>query len=267
MSVTFTPIERRVFGVLIEKALAQPSYYPMTINAIVTACNQKNNRDPVMELDEEAVWDTIEELRKRGLVSRVLAGGGARVDRFKHEVRTAFAWDRLQQAVMAELLLRGPQTAGELRTRTERMGPFDAGRSVADVIDGFCTANPPLMTALPRQPGQSATRYAHCLYPSDEAPISVAYVRETESPVAHASSPGSAAATAPRPAERTGAAPAARPPAHAVGDAPGPTDHGAANAVSIAAEIEQLRTELEALRSELERVRDDVSELRRALGA
>ncbi|MGE0479484.1 MAG: YceH family protein [Phycisphaerae bacterium] len=262
MSVTLEPIERRVFGVLIEKALAQPSYYPMTINAIVTACNQKNNRDPAMELDEEAVWDTIEGLRKRGLVSRVLAGGGARVDRFKHEVRDVFAWDRLQQAVMAELLLRGPQTAGELRTRTERMGPFDAGRSVADVVDGFCTASPPLMVALPRQPGQSAVRYAHCLYPSGEAPTAAAYVRESAGHGSHDTAQGWHAGVG-RDSDAARGTAGAPPPGHA----PASCGQTSASAVSIAAEIEELRTELDALRGEVERVRDEVAELRRALGA
>jgi uncharacterized protein YceH (UPF0502 family) len=168
MSVTMNEIERRVFGVLLEKALAQPQYYPMTVNAILAACNQKNNREPAMELDEDAVWNTLEVLRAGGLVSRLLPGGASRVERFKHEAKERFGWEKPQRAVMAELLLRGPQTVGELRTRCGRMYPFDNTESVAAVLDGLAQGEQVWVTLLPRAPGQSAARYAHTLYEAAE---------------------------------------------------------------------------------------------------
>lgn len=162
-------IERRVLGVLLEKALAQPEYYPMTLNAVVTACNQKNNRDPVMNLDEDAVWHALEQLRQNGLASKVLPGAGSRVDRFKHEVDAKWQWPKAQKALMAELLLRGPQTLGEMRTRGSRLYAFDNLESVSAVLDWLSSQTPPWIRILPRGAGQSADRYAHLLYPEDEA--------------------------------------------------------------------------------------------------
>jgi len=164
MMETLNEIERRVFGVLLEKALAQPQYYPMTTNAIVVACNQKNNRDPVMELDEEAVWNALEVLRAAGLVSRLMPGGSSRVERFKHEAKELLGWEKAQRAVMAELLLRGPQTLGELRGRCGRLYAFENAEAVSAVLDSLAQMTPSRVTLLPRAPGQSAARYAHRLY-------------------------------------------------------------------------------------------------------
>jgi hypothetical protein len=161
-------VERRVLGVLMEKALAQPQYYPMTVNAIVAACNQKNNRDPVMELDEDAVWNTLEVLRAGGLVSRLLPGGASRVERYRHEAKEQLGWEKPQRAILSELLLRGPQTLGELRTRCTRMYPFDSVESITAVVEGLAQTDPPVVTPLPRAPGQSVIRYAHRLYREDE---------------------------------------------------------------------------------------------------
>lgn len=168
--VELNELERRVLGVLIEKSLAQPSYYPMTLNAVIAACNQKSNRDPVMELDEDTVWNTLDALRERGFVSRILAGMGGRVDRFRHEVKTALNWEKPQRAVMTELLLRGPQTLGELRSRCMRLYPFENAEAIAAVVQMLCETDPPLVAPLPRAPGQSAVRYAHCLYAPGERP-------------------------------------------------------------------------------------------------
>jgi uncharacterized protein YceH (UPF0502 family) len=168
--VELNEIERRVFGVLIEKSLAQPTYYPMTLNAVIAACNQKSNRDPVMALDEDTVWNALDALRERGFVSRILAGMSGRVDRFRHEVKTAFNWEKPQRAIMAELMLRGPQTLGELRTRCTRLYPFENADAVAAVVQMLCESDPPLVAPLPRAPGQSAVRYAHRLYPAGERP-------------------------------------------------------------------------------------------------
>lgn len=161
-------IERRVIGVLMEKVLAQPDYYPMTVNAVVTACNQKNNRDPVMDLDEATVESTLEELRRRGWVSVVLPAPGARTNRFKHEIATLFGWEKRVSAIMTELLLRGPQTAGELRSRCTRLAAFESLEAVMTTLDYLQNADPPLIRQLPRQPGQSAVRYMHLLYPPEE---------------------------------------------------------------------------------------------------
>jgi hypothetical protein len=163
-------IERRVLGSLMEKSIASPEYYPMTENALVAACNQKQNRDPVMELDGEAVWSALESLRQRGLVSMVLPPPGARTNRFKHETEAHYGWPKRERAIMAELLLRGPQTVGELRTRCSRLVPFEDLEAVTIVLDNLAQRDPPMVAALPREPGRSAVRYTHLLYPPGEAP-------------------------------------------------------------------------------------------------
>lgn len=165
---TLNAVERRVVGVLIEKALALPQYYPMTVSAIVAGCNQKSNRDPAMDLDEEAVWDALERLRVAELISRVMPGGGSRVERFRHETPTQLGWEKPQRAIMAELLLRGPQTVGELRGRCQRMHTFENAEAVQAVLDHLAAADPPWVALLPRAAGQSAQRYAHTLYEPDE---------------------------------------------------------------------------------------------------
>jgi uncharacterized protein YceH (UPF0502 family) len=199
---------RRVFGVLLEKSLAQPSYYPMTLHAILAACNQKSNREPVLELDEDAVWQALEALRQSGLVAKLLPGMAGRVERYKHEAKTVLGWEKPQRAVMAELLLRGPQTLGELRTRCSRMYPFESTAAVAAVLDTLGRTEPPTIAALPRAAGQSAARYGHRLALPGEA--ASAGIPEAASPA----SPLPPAAT-PEPAQAPQGAPA---PAMAPGD-------------------------------------------------
>jgi len=161
-------VERRVLGVLIEKSMTQPEYYPMTLNAVVTACNQKNNRDPVMDLDEASVEDALEELRQRGVVSVVLPAPGARTNRYRHEVAARFGWEKRVTAIMTELLLRGPQTPGELRSRCARLVAFESLEAVMTTLDYLQQSDPPLVRPLPRRPGSSAIRYMHLLYPPEE---------------------------------------------------------------------------------------------------
>lgn len=168
MAETLNDVERRVLGVLLEKALAQPAYYPMTLNTIVAACNQKSNRDPLMTLDEDTVWSLLEALRTRDLVSRLLPAGSSRVERFKHEAKDVLGWEKPQRAVMAELLLRGPQTLGELRGRCLRMYPFENTEAVSAVLDTLSQTDPPTVALLPQMPGRSAVRYAHRLYYPEE---------------------------------------------------------------------------------------------------
>lgn len=178
MSIVLNSIQRRVLGVLLEKSLALPQYYPMTVNALVTGCNQKQNRDPVMELDEDSVWDALEGLRKENLIHRIGAGAGSRTDKFKHNVAEVWGWQAQQRAIMAELMLRGPQTVAELRTRCSRMTEFDALELVTGVLQALSSAETPFVRLLPRQPGQSAIRWAHTLYESHESVVTT-YENET----------------------------------------------------------------------------------------
>ncbi len=170
MDAKLAPLERRVLGVLVEKALSGPDYYPMTVGAVVAGCNQKSNRDPVMELDEPAVLRTLEELRRRGLVQQVLPAPGARADRYRHLAGSVFGWGPKDCAVMAELLLRGPQSVGELKTRCARMYAFDSPEHVANVLEDLAGRTPPMVRALPRESGRTHVRYAHTLYVDGEEP-------------------------------------------------------------------------------------------------
>ncbi len=170
LSQVLSEVERRVLGVLIEKSLAQPQYYPMTLNGVVTACNQKSNRDPVMTLDEDGVFGVLTALRERELVAMVLPSESSRVEKFKHQTDTAFGWERSQRAVMAELLLRGPQTVGELRTRCGRMVPMESIETVTAILESLSRLDPPVVAVMPRSPGQSAVRYTHLLFPDGEQP-------------------------------------------------------------------------------------------------
>jgi uncharacterized protein len=191
MSQILNSIERRVLGVLMEKSLTQPEYYPMTVNAIVTACNQKNNRDPEMSLDEDAAYGALEALRDRKLVTLVLPAPGARTQRYRHEIEAAFTWNRRQQAIMTELLLRGPQTPGELRSRGARMFEFESLEALMTALNSLAKgeSEPPYVAPMPREPGQSAIRYTHLLYPENEMPTTAAPAEARAAVATGASSP------------------------------------------------------------------------------
>jgi uncharacterized protein len=154
--------EVRVLGALIEKDITTPDYYPLSLNALVNACNQKNNRDPVMSLDENAVAESL-----RGLQDKRLAGpaGGAdsRVTKYEHRIQEVFNFTRAETAIMCVLLLRGPQTPGELRGRGERMYRFEELSDVQSALQRLIEREPPLVRMLPRQPGTKESRYAHLL--------------------------------------------------------------------------------------------------------
>ncbi|MBP7934494.1 MAG: YceH family protein [Phycisphaerae bacterium] len=179
MNLVLSEHERRVIGVLMEKSMAQPEYYPMTANAIVAACNQRNNRDPIMELDEVAVSATLDALRKRGLVEQILPAPGARTDRFRHKIDVCFGWGPRERAIVAELLLRGPQTPGELRSRGSRLTAFENLDAVHTVLEALRTCDPPVVAPLPREPGQSAIRFTHLFYPEGEIPTVAGVVPNT----------------------------------------------------------------------------------------
>ncbi len=163
MSIALGDVELRVLGVLIEKSLTQPGSYPLTMNAITLGANQSQNREPVENFDESEVTDALRGLQLKHLVAQAPPEVGARVVRFVHRVVDVLKWDRRQQAVMAELTLRGPQTCGELRTRASRMTPLQDTESVRAILQELIEADPPFVEELPREPGRSANRFRHLL--------------------------------------------------------------------------------------------------------
>lgn len=155
-----TEIEARVLGSLIEKDITTPDYYPLSLNALVNACNQKNNRDPVMTLDENAVRDALSTLQEKRLAGPA-SGADSRVTKYEHRLQEVFNFDRRETAILGVLLLRGPQTPGELRSRTDRMYHFEALDDVVSTLDRLGQREPPLVRMLPRQPGTKESRYTH----------------------------------------------------------------------------------------------------------
>ena len=155
-------IEVRVLGALLEKEITTPDYYPLSLNALINACNQKSNRDPVMALDESAVRDALESLNGKNLAGET-SSVDSRVSKFAHRLQEVFNFDRREMAVLCVLLLRGPQTPGELRGRTERMYKFDDLGVVESALHRLMEREPPLAKKLPRQPGTKESRYAHLL--------------------------------------------------------------------------------------------------------
>jgi uncharacterized protein len=153
-------VEARVLGALIEKELTTPEYYPLSLNALVNACNQKSNRDPVMALDEDTVSQALRGLEKEGLAA---PADTSRVKKFEHRLQEQFNFDRRETAILCELLLRGPQTLGEMRSRAERMHRFDDLAQVQSTLQKLAQREPPLVKVLPRQPGTKEARYAHLL--------------------------------------------------------------------------------------------------------
>lgn len=158
METTLNDIEVRVLGSLIEKELTTPEYYPLSLNSLTNACNQKSNRDPAMALAEEDVVRALDSLRFKQLV--VLSADGGRVPKYRHLLAEKLGLMPAEQAIICELLVRGPQTVGELRTRGERMHPFADLAAVEEVLQELGQREMPLITLLPRQPGRKEGRYA-----------------------------------------------------------------------------------------------------------
>jgi uncharacterized protein len=154
------PIEARVLGSLIEKDITTPDYYPMSLNALVNACNQKSNRDPVMGLDESSVAEALATLQEKRLAGPA-GGADSRVTKYEHRLQEVFNFDRREIAVICVLLLRGAQTPGELRGRTERMYHFESLDDVVATLGRLGQRQPPLAAVLPRQPGMKESRYMH----------------------------------------------------------------------------------------------------------
>jgi len=224
MQLTLTPIEARVLGALVEKEITTPEYYPLSLNALVNACNQKSNREPVMTLDESAVRSALRSLSDQSLARS--AGTDSRVPKYEHRLSDLFNFHRHEIAVLCVMLLRGPQTPGELRTRTDRMYSFEDLDSVHSALNLLMKREPSLVALLPRQPGTKESRYAH-LFSGDSSAGMAAGVGAGAATQAHASE-------SPRSAQPSSASAATSTPASATTE-----------------RINQLESELSTLRAEL----------------
>ena len=162
MDIILNDVETRVLGSLVEKDVTTPDYYPLSLNSLVNACNQKNNRDPVMNLDEGAVREALSTLQEKRLAGPT-GSADSRVTKYEHRLQEAFNFTRGETAVLCVLLLRGPQTPGELRGRTERMHRFEDLTEVQSTLQRLMQRDPPLARVLPRQPGTKEARYMHLL--------------------------------------------------------------------------------------------------------
>jgi len=181
--ILLTSSEARVLGALVEKEITTPDYYPLSLNALINACNQRSNREPVMNLDEDDVRQALHGLEDQQLAGRARSADG-RVAKYEHWLGEAFNFSRAETALLCVLLLRGPQTPGELRGRTERLHSFE---EIADVLAGLqklIDREPPLAAVLPRLPGTKEARFAHLL----SGPVENFEIASVETASGHASS-------------------------------------------------------------------------------
>jgi hypothetical protein len=169
MDILLSAIEARVLGSLAEKDITTPEYYPLSLNALINACNQKSSRDPVMNLDEDAVREALRALSDKGLAGAA-RGADSRVTKYEHRLQEKFNFTRGEAAIICVLLLRGPQTPGELRSRTERMHHFEELADVQSSLQRLINREPPLVKMLPRQPGTKEARYLHLFCGDIEVP-------------------------------------------------------------------------------------------------
>jgi uncharacterized protein YceH (UPF0502 family) len=183
--IKLTAAEARLLGALVEKEVTTPEYYPLTLNALINASNQRSNREPVMALDEDDARQALHGLENKGLAGRARSADG-RVTKYEHWLGEAFNFSRAETALMCVLLLRGPQTPGELRGRTERLHEF---AEISDVIAGLqklMEREPAVAAVLPRQPGTKEARYAHLLsgpVESIQVPASAAHIPQASVPL------------------------------------------------------------------------------------
>jgi len=236
-AVELSAEELRVLGSLVEKRLTTPQQYPLTLNALVLACNQSSNRDPVLHYDEATVEDAVTRAKTRGLAAFVHPSHGRSALRYRHTLDEALGLDDRPLALLAVLVLRGPQTLGELRARTERMAAFSDLHEVEAELDALAARHDPLVTRLARAPGRKEERSAHTL--------------------AGPATAGSPAGPGPGPA--TSAAPADdrwSPPTEEV--LPGGASSGADEVGALRAELHDLRAEVSDLRRELEALRTEL---------
>jgi uncharacterized protein YceH (UPF0502 family) len=172
MNPLLTIVEARVLGALVEKEVTTPDYYPLSLNALMNACNQKSNREPTMDLDEDDIRQALHGLEEKRLGGRARSSDG-RVTKYEHWLQEAFNFTRGEIAAICVLLLRGPQTIGEIRGRTDRLFHFDELSDVQSTLQKLMDREPPLVKVLPRQPGTKEARYAH-LFSGDVATFEVA---------------------------------------------------------------------------------------------
>lgn len=170
-----TAAQARVLGALIEKEVTTPEYYPLSLNGLVNACNQRSNREPIMNLDEDDVRQALNGLEERQLAGRARSADG-RVTKYEHWLGEAFNFSRAETALICVLMLRGPQTPGELRGRTERLHRFDEISDVVAALQKLIEREPSLAVMMQRQPGTKESRYAHLLSGPVES-IAVAQVQ------------------------------------------------------------------------------------------
>lgn len=247
-------IERRAVGVLIEKAKTTPDNYPLTLNSLVNGCNQKSNRSPQMQLDEEQVYDALEVLRKEGAVSQIQGDG--RAEKYRHLMYEWLGVDKVELAVMAELLLRGAQTLGELRGRAARMEPIKGISELQPIVENLRQKG--LLQYL-TPPGRGCV-VTHCLYEERELEKlrnEFGSAQDSSPPNVSASAP--AAASVPTSISASATQPAGSAPAG-----------GSSDVSELKSEVAALRrqlTELEERIADFDQVRDTVADLRRQLGA
>jgi uncharacterized protein YceH (UPF0502 family) len=161
MDIVLSDSEVRILGCLIEKEMTTPEYYPLSLNSLTNACNQKSNRDPVVSYDEDDVERGLDSLQQKGLVRKTLASG-SRVLKYAHAVLDRFDLSRQDMGVLCELMLRGPQTVGEIRSHTERMSvSFDSLDAVEHALQGLADHDPPLAIKMPREAGKKESRFMH----------------------------------------------------------------------------------------------------------
>jgi len=172
MNPLLTIVEARVLGALVEKEVTTPDYYPLSLNALMNACNQKSNREPTMDLDEDEIRQALHGLEEKRLAGRARSSDG-RVTKYEHWLQEAFNFTRGEIAAICVLLLRGPQTLGEIRGRTDRLFHFEELSDVQTTLQKLTDREPPLVKVLPRQPGTKEARYAH-LFSGDVATFEVA---------------------------------------------------------------------------------------------
>lgn len=164
MDITLTEIEARVIGCLVEKSITTPEYYPLTLNSLTSACNQKSNRDPVMDLTEGQVSEALDNLRYNQHLVWHVTSTGSRVPKYKHDIVDVIGLTDAEVALLSVLMLRGPQTPGELRSRTGRLHKFESPAEVVTTLDEMQNRETGALVArLPREPGSREQRYAHCL--------------------------------------------------------------------------------------------------------
>ena len=182
MDFTFQTHELRVLGCLIEKRFSTPDSYPLTLNSLVLACNQSSNRDPVVHYDQYLVDNALKSTRTQGY-SLIVTSADARVPKFKENVSEKLSLNRSQAAILAELLLRGPQTPGELRQRTSRMHEFPDLAEVESTLRALAERESPLVVQLPQQPGKREIRWAQLLGGPIEATVPAALSVGAPSPL------------------------------------------------------------------------------------